>query len=99
MAHSLLVAQCHLYVVELCILQFLSHMFKGVLELVFQVLRVGPAVGWRNSRHVAVKIPKGRREGMDEMFSFAMSITKALNSRITKANPGGLNEDEAKRNR
>lgn len=39
-------AQCNLHVIEFGVLELLAHVLEGVLELVFQLRRVGPAVLW-----------------------------------------------------
>lgn len=57
--HSLLVAQCNFDIIELGVLEFLAHVLKGMLELVFEVLRIGPTISWGSGRHCAVKIKRG----------------------------------------
>jgi hypothetical protein len=44
--HSLLMAQCNFHVVEFGVLELLTHVLEGVLDLVFELRRVGPAVLW-----------------------------------------------------
>ena len=54
--HSLLVAQCNFNIVELGILEFLTYVVKRMLQLISQMLWVGPAIRWGAGCHFVVQV-------------------------------------------
>jgi len=51
----LLVNQPNFQIVERAISEFLAHMLEGVLELVLELFRIGPAIVGSSGRHIDIQ--------------------------------------------